>query len=141
MDNLVVSRSGLMLRGSDVPRTMRLVEAALAKRAARIPDRRPPVTYVVPDHEVDPRMARLRSLATIRTEFHSGSARPVVGGAVRLAKRIVRRGLRWYVDPIMEQQTRFNHAVLDVVDQLRLGQEQHFDEYHSAGGREAPEPV
>lgn len=121
-----------MLRGSDVPRTMRAVEAALTKLATRPAGHRPVVTYVVPDHEVDPRMARLRSTATIRTEFHSGSARPVVGAAVRLAKRVVRRGLRWYVDPIMEQQTRFNHAVLDVVDQLRLQQEQHTDE-HLAG--------
>ena len=118
-----------MLRGSDVPRTMRAVEAALTKLAARPAGPRPAVTYVVPDHEVDPRMARLRSMATIRTEFHSGSARPVVGAAVRLAKRVVRRSLRWYVDPIMEQQTRFNHAVLDVVDQLRLQQEQHTDEH------------
>ena len=121
-----------MLRSSDVPRTMRAVEAALTKLAARPAGHRPAVTYVVPDHEVDPRMAHLRSMATIRTEFHSGSARPVVGAAVRLAKRAVRRGLRWYVDPIMEQQTRFNHAVLDVVDQLRLQQEQHTDE-HAAG--------
>jgi hypothetical protein len=108
---------------------MRAVEAALTRLAARPPGQRPAVTYVVPDHEVDPRMARLRSMANIRTEFHSGSARPVVGGVVRLAKRVVRRGLRWYVDPIMEQQTRFNHAVLDVVDQLRLQQEQHTDEH------------
>jgi len=120
-----------MLRGSDVPRTMRAVEAALTKLASRPQALRPAVTYVVPDHEIDPRMARLRSMATIRTEFHSGSARPVVGGAVRLAKRLVRRGLRWYVDPVMEQQTRFNHAVLDVVDQLRLAQEQHADEHPS----------
>jgi len=121
-----------MLRGSDVPRTMRMVEAALAKRATRPASRLDAVTYVVPDHEVDPRMARLRSMATVRTEFLSGSARPVVGGAIRLAKRAVRRGLRWYVDPIMEQQTRFNHAVLDVVDQLRLEHERHIDEHHTA---------
>jgi hypothetical protein len=125
-----------MLRGSDVPRTMRAVEAALTKLAARPPERRPPVTYVVPDHEVDPRMARLRNMGTIRTEFHSGSARRGVGGVVRLAKRVVRRGLRWYVDPIMEQQTRFNHAVLDVVEELRLELERHTDE-HLAGDRPA----
>lgn len=123
-----------MLRGSDVPRTMRLVEAALAKRASRPAGQRPAVTYVVPDHEVDPRMARLRTMANVRTEFHSGSARPVVGNAVRLAKRVVRRGLRWYVDPIMEQQTRFNHAVLDVVDQMRLEQERHTDEHLGPSG-------
>ena len=124
-----------MLRSTDVPRTMRAVEAALTRLAARPPARRPAVTYVVADQEVDPRIARLRNMADIRIEFHSGSARPVVGPVVRLAKRMVRRGLRWYVQPIMEQQSRFNHAVLDVVDQLRLTQEQHADEHL---GRDQP---
>jgi hypothetical protein len=120
---------------------MRLVDAALTRLNRRPPGRRPAVTYVVPDHEVDPRMARLRSMATIRTEFHSGSARPVVGGAVRLAKRGVRRMLRWYVQPIMEQQTRFNHAVLDAIDGVRLELDRHaelheVDNADDAGGGE-----
>ncbi len=61
---------------------------------------------------------RLRHPASIRTEFEAGSDRPVVGPAVRLAKRFVRRGVRWYLDPIIEQQTRLNHALLDLVDEL-----------------------
>ncbi|MDQ4070031.1 MAG: hypothetical protein M3203_11255 [Actinomycetota bacterium] len=126
-----------MLRGSEVPRTMRMVEAALATLDRRPPGERPAVTYVVPEHEVDPRMARLRSMATIRTEFHSGSARPIVGGAVRLGKRVVRRMLRWYVQPIMEQQTRFNHAVLDLVDRLRIELEQQV-ERRTVGAGERP---
>src|SRR5207248_3205659 len=50
-------------------------------------------------------------------------ARPIVGPAVRFAKRVVRRGLRWYVKPIMEQQSRFNHAVLDLTERVRLSYE------------------
>ena len=61
---------------------------------------------------------RLRHPASIRTEFEAGSDRPVVGPAVRMAKRLVRRGLRWYLDPIVEQQSRLNHALLDALQEL-----------------------
>ena len=61
---------------------------------------------------------RLRRPASIRTEFDAGSERPVVGPGVRLVKRLVRRSLRWYLDPIVEQQSRLNHALLDVVEEL-----------------------
>ncbi|HWC10340.1 MAG TPA: class I SAM-dependent methyltransferase [Acidimicrobiales bacterium] len=61
---------------------------------------------------------RLRRPASIRTQFEAGSDRPVVGAAVRLAKRMVRRTVRWYVDPVVEQQTRLNHALLDLVEDL-----------------------
>ncbi len=61
---------------------------------------------------------RLRHPASLRTEFEAGSDRAVVGPAVRMAKRLVRRSVRWYLDPIIEQQTRLNHALLDVADEL-----------------------
>ncbi|MGQ0743368.1 MAG: class I SAM-dependent methyltransferase [Acidimicrobiales bacterium] len=63
---------------------------------------------------------RLHEPADLVGEFPSGSARPVVGPAVRLAKKVVRRGLRWYINPILGQQSRFNHAVLDLVERLQL---------------------
>jgi hypothetical protein len=39
------------------------------------------------------------------------SAKPVVGDAIVLAKRVARRLLSWYVDPIAVDQTEFNHAI------------------------------
>jgi len=33
-----------------------------------------------------------------------------------LAQKVVRRLLRWYIDPIVEQQNRFNAAVAQVLD-------------------------
>lgn len=108
-----------MLRNTHVPEMMSRVEAALAQGAA---DGTGGVHYVSPDdHHVD--LAGLRHLANIQIEFASGSARPVVGPSVRFGKRAVRRLLRWYVAPIMEQQTRFNHAALDLVEKLRTQNE------------------
>jgi hypothetical protein len=36
---------------------------------------------------------------------------------------VVRRGLRWYIAPIVAQQIRFNHATLEVIERLRLQNE------------------
>ncbi len=110
-----------MLRNTHVPDMMSKVETVLA-RAARSPGGVSGVHYVSPG-EGDVDLAGLRHLANIQTEFASGSARPVVGVGIRFAKRAVRRLLRWYVKPMMEQQTRFNHAALDLLEKLRVQNE------------------
>ena len=112
-----------MLQGNDVPRMMTRVQATL-QRAERSHVAGEPSVYVVsPVGDSDLATARLRHLADIQIEFHSGSARPVIGPTVRLAKRAVRRGLRWYLGPIAAQQTRFNHAAVEVLEKLRLQNE------------------
>ena len=98
---------------------MRRVTATLAGAARSDAGPTGPM-FLSSEGDVDIPVAALRNAAEIQIEFHSGSARPVVGPVVRFAKRLVRRALRWYVKPIMEQQTRFNHALLDAVETLRL---------------------
>ena len=110
-----------MMRNTEVPQLMRLVEAALLRGSAS-PDRRAPI-FLTPDGEGDMDIARLRHRATIHVDQHSGSARPVVGPAIVFAKRVVRRGLRWYLKPPFEQQTTFNHNVLDLFERARLENE------------------
>lgn len=125
MDGVAVAVTGdsLMLRGDDVPRMMNRVQATL-QRAARSQARGEPAVYMVsPVGDSDLATARLRHLADIQIEFHSGSARPVIGPSIRLAKRVVRRGLRWYLGPVVAQQTRFNHAAVEVLEKLRLQNE------------------
>lgn len=110
-----------MLRGSNVPEMMTRVELLLA-RAARTPAGSGGYHFVNPDGDSEDTQY-LRRAASIEIEFHSGSARPVVGPAVRIAKGIVRRGLRWYLGPIMEQQSRFNHMTIDLLEKARLENE------------------
>ncbi len=112
-----------MLRGSDVPTLMTRVETALTTARRRSGGAGGPI-FVNREGDDEIGIARLRTPATVQIEFPSGSSRPVVGPAVRFAKRVVRRGLRWYVQPIIEQQNRFNHAVLDLAERLRLQNEQ-----------------
>ena len=76
-----------------------------------------------PEGDDDLGIALLRGPADVQVELPSGSDRPVVGPVIRFGKRLVRRGLRWYVAPIMEQQSRFNHSLLDLIERLRLENE------------------
>lgn len=116
---------------NDVPSVMTRVQTVLI-RAARTGD--PPGTVVLHGGEGDDvGIARMREPATIAVDFPSGSDRPVVGPAIRLAKRAVRRGLRWYVAPIMEQQSRVNHMLLDVMERLRLQNERLTAEVEALG--------
>lgn len=109
----------MTLRGTDVPTMMSRVEATLDTAAAS-PEGAAGVLRIRPEGDREVKVGRLRGRADIETGFHSGSDRPVVGSAVRFGKRLLRRSLRWYLEPMMEQQSRFNHATLDAIEQLRL---------------------
>jgi len=128
-----------LLSGADVPTLMTRVETALA-RARRPGARRGPI-FVHREGDDEIGIARLRTPATVEIEFPSGSARPVVGPAVRFAKQVVRRGLRWYVKPIIDQQSRFNHAVLDLAERLRLQNEQLRNELEALRLAQPAEPA
>ena len=106
---------------NDVPSVMTRVQTVLI-RAARNRDTRTPIFMHGGDGD-DVGIARLREPAIVAIEFPSGSDRPVVGPAIRFAKRAVRRGLRWYVGPIVDQQNRVNQMLLDVMERLRLQNE------------------
>jgi hypothetical protein len=109
----------LTIRGTDVSAMMTRVEATLAA-AERSPAGATGVLPVAPEGDAEVNVAVLRKSADIRLDFPPGSARPLVGPAVRLGKRTLRRAVRWYVTPMMEQQGRFNHALLDAVERLRV---------------------
>lgn len=112
-----------MLQGNDVPRMMTRVQATLQRAERSHVTGGASVYMVSPVGDSDLATARMRHLADIQIEFHSGSARPVIGPTIRLAKRAVRRGLRWYLGPIVAQQTRFNHATVEMLEKLRLQNE------------------
>jgi len=108
-----------MLRDTDVPTMMMRVEATL-DAAARSPHGANGVLKVANEGDHHLNVGRTRQLAAIELEFPAGSDRAVVGRAIALAKRGLRRSLRWYVTPMIQQQTRFNHAAVDLFEGLRL---------------------
>lgn len=111
-----------MLRETDVPQMMTRVATTL-RRAARSPQGAVGVMHLAAEGDDEVPVGTVRTKADISIEFPSGSARPVVGPAILFGKRVVRRGLRWYLGPIIEEQSRFNHSVLDLLEGLRLQQE------------------
>lgn len=111
-----------MLRETDVPRMMTRVATTL-QRARRTPKGAVGVMHLAAEGDDEVPVGIVRNAADISIEFPSGSARPVIGPAVLMGKRLVRRGLRWYLAPIIEEQSRFNHSVLDLIESLRLQQE------------------
>ena len=111
-----------MLRETDVPRMMTRVATTLA-RAARSPEGAVGVMHLAAEGDDEVPVGVVRAQADINIESPSGSARPVVGPAILFAKRVVRRSLRWYIAPIVKEQSRFNHQVLDLLESLRLQQE------------------
>ena len=111
-----------MLRKADVPVMMTRVELALS-RAGRPDEGGAALHFISPEGE-DSDLSYLRRAATVSLDFHSGSDRPVIGPLVIALKRQLRRGLRWYLAPIVEQQSRFNHAALDLLEKARLENEQ-----------------
>lgn len=111
-----------MLRETDVPRMMARVATSL-QRAARSPQGAVGVVHLATEGDDEVPVAMVRAKADISIDFPSGSGRPVIGPAIVFAKRVVRRGLRWYLAPVIEEQSRFNHSVLDLLESLRLQQE------------------
>ena len=109
-----------MLRNADVPVVMTRVQLALSRAAENAGTS---LQFVSPEGD-DSDLSYLRRAATISLDVHSGSGRPLIGPLVLAAKRTLRRALRWYLAPIVEQQSRFNHAALDLIERMRLENEQ-----------------
>lgn len=109
-----------MLRGSDVDTMMTRVATALSKQR-RSNDRGP--LYLSGPGEDEFGIGSLRTPANLSTDFQASSSRPVIGRIVTFLKKVVRRAISWYFLPVVEQQSRFNQALLDVTDRMRASHE------------------
>ena len=58
---------------------------------------------------------QLKSIAPINDEFNITSHRKVSGRFIVFGKKLIRKFLRWYVHPIAEKQTIYNHANIDTM--------------------------
>src|SRR5207253_7737170 len=110
-------------QGSDVSATLSALREQVRESRSR-------VTYSDPD---DP---RARSLAEMRRSAESVNDTwfvsahlpitwdlPIAGRLGSYAKRLVRILLRWYINPIVEQQNRFNSATARAIVEITAYQE------------------
>lgn len=58
-------------------------------------------------------------LSRINAHWGLASSVPVVGPVVVLVQRVMRIGLRWYINPIVDQQNAFNEASVRALYELR----------------------
>ena len=63
-------------------------------------------------------------LATVSAHFPLQSNIPVIGRIIVLVQRVIRLGLRWYINPIVEQQNAFNDAVARAVTEMEIRQQE-----------------
>lgn len=73
----------------------------------------------VPASDENNALAEAAALASITAHWGISSNLPVVGRPIVLAKRLVRIGLRWYINPIVEQQNAFNDSVVTALYALQ----------------------
>lgn len=46
------------------------------------------------------------------------SCRKLVGGIIVFVKRVIRKVLKWYIEPVCNQQTEFNHMTVKAVEEI-----------------------
>lgn len=71
----------------------------------------------------DDPLRQAADLAHISAHFPIMWRLPVVGRALSLVKRVVRIGLRWYINPIVDQINDFNEATITALNTLAARQE------------------
>ena len=109
------------LADRDVSQVMMHVKAALVRNAND--DRNANVIIVDMDSDSFG-VSHLRKRATITVDGEIGSARPIVGKAIRFTKRVVRRLLRWYIKPSWEQQSAINRELIEAMNRLYIQNEE-----------------
>ena len=63
-------------------------------------------------------VSELADLAVVSAHLPVTWSTPIVGRAMALAKRSTRIMLRWYINPIVEQQNNFNEALVKAIAAL-----------------------
>jgi hypothetical protein len=102
----------------DVSATLEAVRVAVRKRSGYHS------AAEVPPAGASSPVAEAAELAAVSAHLPVTWDTPVFGRAIALSKRAMRLALRWYINPIIEQQNAFNDAVVRVLVTLEARQEQ-----------------
>jgi hypothetical protein len=100
----------------DVEQTLEQIRSAVRREAGYLTE---------DDVPTGPQLSPVRDaadLASVSAHLPLQSALPVVGSLVVLVQRMLRLGLRWYINPIVEQQNAFNDSVAQALTELEMRQ-------------------
>jgi hypothetical protein len=81
----------------------------------------------------------VQRLATVSAHWGIASDLPVVGRFLVLFRRVLRIGLRWYINPIVDQQNAFNDAVVRALHALQTENDALRAELSSGAGDSTPD--
>jgi hypothetical protein len=114
----------------EAPRPEPDVAAVLSELREQVRERRSRLALSSPDDPYALNLAELRRSADAVNDTWFVSAHlpitwdlPVVGRLGAYTKRLVRILLRWYINPIVEQQNRFNSATARAITDIHAYQE------------------
>ena len=116
--------------GSGGPQDPLDVAGILAELREQVQDRRTRLAIRDPDNPYARNLAELRrSVDAVNDVWFVSTHLPitwdirVMGRALAMAKRVTRLLLRWYINPIIEQQNRFNSATARAITEINAYQE------------------
>ena len=100
----------------EIDRTLAELRAAVRNEAGYLTEDEVPT---------GPQMSSVRDaadLASVSAHLPLQSTLPYVGGLVVFVQRVIRLGLRWYINPVVEQQNAFNDSVVRALTELEMRQ-------------------
>jgi hypothetical protein len=99
------------------------IEQTLAELRAAV---RREAGYLTEDEiPTGPQLSSVRDaadLSSVSAHLPLQSTLPVIGPLIVFAQRVLRLGLRWYINPIVEQQNAFNDSVVRALTELEMRQ-------------------
>ncbi len=100
----------------DVQRTLESLRSAVRREAGY---------QLEDDVPTGPQLSSVRDaadLASVSAHLPLQSTLPLVGPLVVFIQRVIRIGLRWYINPIVEQQNAFNDSVVRALTEIEIRQ-------------------
>jgi hypothetical protein len=96
----------------DVAQTLAQLKAAVRRNAGKS------ASYNEVGTSAANELTQLADLAVISAHLPVSWSTPLVGRAIALSKRATRVLLRWYINPIVDQQNSFNEELVRVIASL-----------------------
>ena len=73
----------------------------------------------MPTETVESAVDEAARMCVVNAHWGIASDTPLIGSALVYARRAMRISLRWYINPIVEQQNAFNESVVRALHELR----------------------
>src|SRR6266508_668801 len=86
--------------------------------AALVAELREEIARTGPRHRSGARSSSVRVNAPVAADRHIGGRAGIAGGLYRPVKLLLRKLVRWYIEPVFADQRAYNDALLRLVDDL-----------------------